>query len=341
MKALVWEAAKTLTIRDIPVPNVPDDEVLIKVAHVGICGSELSGFLGHNALRVPPIVMGHEFAGEIVELGKAVSSIRLDLAEHQRVTVNPLNYCGNCELCLRGLNQLCVKRQLLGAHRPGAFAEYIAVPAQLVSLLPDSMPTRIGALTEPAGCGVRIGELAGDVAGAECLIIGAGPIGLLSLQVFQLKGAQRIYLAEIDPERLKMAVALGAIGINPKETNTVDYVREQTNGRGVQVAVDAVGTEQTRKQCVQSLVTTGTLICSGLHEESSPLPVAEIIRREITVRGAFAYSPADFAQALDYLADDKIKLDPYIIEAPLEDGQSWFERLIDAPGNVAKVLLVP
>lgn len=338
MQALVWEAPRTMVMRQHEQPHAQAGEVVVKVAYAGICGSELSGYLGHNALRVPPLVMGHEFSGEIVEVGSGVDS---GLAVGQLVTVNPLGYCGKCAYCTRGLNQLCVQRKLIGAHRPGAFAEYVSAPAELVLPLPDGLSLRVGALTEPVACGVRIGELAGDVQGETCLVIGAGPIGLLALQALQLKGAKEIFIAELDPERLAMGAALGGKPINPKDLDTVQAVRDATGGLGAAVSVDAVGTARTRQQCVSALRSTGTLILSGLHEETSAMPAAEIIRREIVVRGSFAYSPANFAEALQLLAEDKIHLDPWIVEAPLEKGGYWFDRLIDAPGNVAKVLLIP
>jgi 2-desacetyl-2-hydroxyethyl bacteriochlorophyllide A dehydrogenase len=337
MKTLVWEGAELMNIRQQDTLQPAPDEVLIRVAYAGICGSELSGYLGHNALRVPPLIMGHEFAGEIVALGTDVKH----LAAGQLVTVNPLDYCGTCEYCQRGLNQLCVNRRLVGAHRPGAFAEYVAVPARLVNVLPAGMDTATGALTEPVGCAVRIGELAGDVQDADCLIIGAGPIGLLALQILMLNGAKRVFVAELDTHRLAMAQALGAEIIQPREVDTVKTVRDRTSNRGVKVAIDAVGTALTRDQCVKALQSTGTFILSGLHEESSTLPIADMIRREIITKGSFAYSPQNFADALSLLAAGKVRLSPWIIEAPLEEGDSWFKRLIKEPGDVSKVLLVP
>lgn len=337
MKALIWEAPSKAVMSNIDLPQISAEDILVRVGHAGICGSELSSYLGHNSLRVPPLIMGHEFAGEIVEVGSKVSNLKAG----QLVTVNPLWYCGDCAYCKRGLNQLCMNRRLLGAHFPGAYAEYISVPAKLALPLPDGMSTRIGALTEPVGCGVRIGEIAGEVAGKDCLIIGAGPIGLLALQALKLKGAARVYVAEIDTHRLKMAETLGAIPIQPKETDTVETIKEATDGMGVAVSVDAVGTALTRDQCLKSTHATGTMIVSGLHEETSALNIAGIIRSEITVKGAFAYSPANFATALDLLAEGKIQLDPWIIESPLHEGGKWFDRLIESPGNVSKVLLVP
>ncbi len=341
MKALIWEAARTMTLREEKRPEARADEILVKVDYVGICGSELSGYLGHNALRVPPLIMGHEFAGEIAAVGPLVPTLRPDLTVGKLVTVNPLWYCGECGPCAAGFTQLCGSRRLLGAHRPGAFAEYISVPAKLALTLPEGMHSRIGSLTEPVGCALRIAELAGDVTGLDCLIIGAGPIGLLSLQMLKLRGAGRIFIAEIDSARLAMGEDLGGIAIQPTETDTVAAVMGATGGEGVAVSVDAVGSALTREQCVAATRPRGALVLSGLHEESSVMPVANMIRRELRAFGSFAYTAANFAAALDLLGEGAVRLDPWIVEAPLADGDQWFERLIEAPGDVSKVLLVP
>lgn len=341
MKALVWEAPRVMALREKDVPAPAPGEVLIKVAYAGICGSELSGYLGHNALRVPPLVMGHEFSGTLAEITPEAKARFPSLAQDQPVTVNPLLYDGTCEFCRRGETQLCVARKLIGAHRPGAYAEYVSVPAELVSPLPAGMSLRTGALTEPVACGVRIGVLAGDVKGEDALVVGAGPIGLLALQALRAAGAARVFISDLDAERLAMGAALGGTALNPKETDVVTSVREASGGLGAAVTVDCVGSAVTRKQCVQAARSQGTLILSGLHQETSEMPAAEIIRREIAVRGSFSYNRDNFAEALRRLENEEVHLDPWIVEAPLEDGGKWFDRLIDAPGNVAKVLLVP
>ena len=340
MKALIWEAARQMVMRDAATPTARADEIVIRVGHCGICGSELSGYLGHNALRKPPLIMGHEFAGEVVELGPLVPTLRPDLTLGSLVTVNPLWYCGECDQCQAGLTQLCSNRRLIGAHRQGAFAETISAPAKLALLLPEGMDTRIGALTEPVGCAVRIAELAGDVRGLDCLVIGAGPIGLLGMQMLLLNGAAQVFIAEIDAARLAMGEALGGIPIQPGEVDTVATVLEAT-GEGVALSLDAVGSALTRSQCVAATRPTGRLVLSGLHEENSDMPVADMIRREITAVGSFAYTAENFALALDLLGEGALRLDPWIVEAPLEEGGDWFERLIKAPGDVAKVLLNP
>lgn len=339
MRTLVWEAPRVMVVREQSVPEPQPGEVVIRVAYAGICGSELSGYLGHNALRVPPLVMGHEFAGEVTAVGAGV--VHAGLVPGQLVTVNPLTSCGRCGYCARGLNHLCPQRKLIGAHRPGAYAEYVAVPAETVVPLPEGVSVRLGALAEPTAVAVRIGALAGPLGAEGALVVGAGPIGLLALQALRAQGAERVFIADLDEARLAMGAELGGEPINPRTTEVAKAVRAATGGQGVPVAVDAVGAAPTRAACIGAARSGGTVILTGLHEESSVMPAADIIRREVIVRGAFAYTPANFAEAVARLAQGALRLDPWIAEAPLADGGRWFDRLIDAPGAVAKVLLVP
>lgn len=341
MKALVWEAPRRMAMREQAQPAPSADDVLIKVAYAGICGSELSGYLGHNALRVPPLVMGHEFAGEVVALGANALARNEALRAGQTVTVNPLAYCGRCEFCRRGLNQLCTSRQLIGAHRPGAYAEYVSVPAENVLPLPAGLPARVGALSEPVAVAVRIAELAGAIVGEDVFIAGAGPIGLLALQTLRARGARRIFVSDLEAARLAMVEALGGEAVDARNRDVVKTVRDATDDRGVAASVEAVGAAVTRDHCLKVTRTAGLVVLAGLHEETSALHVSDVIRRELTLRGSFSYSPANFADALGRLARGEIRLDPWVVEAPLDEGGMWFDRLIDEPGGVAKVLLVP
>jgi 2-desacetyl-2-hydroxyethyl bacteriochlorophyllide A dehydrogenase len=341
MQALVWEAPSRMVMHEVEKPVPGTGEVLIEVAYAGICGSELSGYLGHSSLRVPPLVMGHEFSGKIVQLGPGLDRAKIGLRIGQSVTVNPLSQCGQCSYCRRGDGHLCGQRRVLGAHLPGAYATYVAVPITQVTALPMGLSLREGALTEPVACAVRIGEMAGDVSGKECLVIGAGPIGLLAMQVLFFNGAKRVFMADLSTERSAMAAELDATVIDPHTRDVVEVVREQTGGAGVAVSVDAVGLAITRGQSVAATHSGGTLILSGLHQEVSEMPAADIIRREIVVRGSFAYAPRNFVRALELLDQGVVGLDPWIVEAPLRDGGHWFDRLLDEPGDVSKVLLTP
>ena len=341
MRALVWEGPRRVMIREQAMPSPGPGEVLVRVAFAGICGSELSAYLGHNALRVPPLVMGHEFAGEVVALGDSARGHNPALREGTQVTVNPLSSCGHCLYCQRGDNHLCASRQLVGAHRAGGYAEYVVAPATQALPLPEGMSLATGALTEPVAVAVRVGEMAGDLGGETTLVAGAGPIGLLVLQALQQRGARRVFVSDLAPERRAMAEALGGETLDPRAVDVVRTVRDATDGLGVALTVDAVGVAATRAQTIAATRNGGTVILSGLHEETGVIPAADAIRREITLRGSFAYTPANFADALGRLARGAMRLDPWVVQADLSEGGFWLDRLVDAPGAEAKVLLVP
>lgn len=341
MKALVWLGPREMAIQDEPWPELDDDEVLIKVAYCGICGSELSGYLGHNALRVPPLIMGHEFSGEIIAMGENAQEHNPALEEGVRVTVDPMVFDGTCRYCSQGLNHLCTNRRLIGAHRPGAFAEVVAVPARQVFMLPPEMELRTGALTEPVACAVRIQKLAGRVDESDVLIVGAGTIGLLTMQVMLHRGAARVFISDTNAERLEAAAELGGETLNPKELDIVERVMDATDGRGVPFALDAVGKAVTRAQCVAAVERGGKVLLSGLHEETSEMPVADIIRKELTAQGTFCYTPADISEAIHLLDEGAVEPGDWVIDAPLAEGGTWFDRLVDDEAQAAKVLLKP
>ncbi len=341
MKALVYEGPRQLEIRDLPDPQPEAEEVVIRVAYSGICGSEMEGYLGQSALRKPPLVMGHEFSGKIIALGAEATRHHPDLALGQRVTANPIWYCGRCRSCLSGLQNLCRQRQLLGAHRPGSYAEFVKVHARLVYPLPDHLSLEHAALTEPLACAVRAVRLASCRPLDKVLVIGLGPIGLLILQVLRASGVATVFASDIDPARRAMAEECGAQVLDPRTEDVVRYVRAQTDGNGVDVAIDAVGATVTRKQCIEAIAPGGRIVYIGLHDEESALPVHLVVRKEINLHGTYAYTPNDFEDALHWLAVGRIKIDPWLLKVPLAAGRDAFERLLSGPGPVAKILLYP
>ena len=335
MRALVWTGPRQMEMQDAHVPEPGPGEVVVKVAHAAICGSELSGYLGHNALRTPPLIMGHEFAGTISEVGEGV-----DIETSGTVVVNPLSATGTSRVQQLGLDQLASTRSLLGAHRPGAYAEYVAVPAGSVHQLPEGVDSARGSLVEPAACGLRIGKLAGDVDREVCFIAGAGPIGLFALQALVLRGAT-VYVSDLQPGRRAMAEALGGIAIDPSEGDLVQTLHAEVGADSIVVAVDAVGATPTRQDVIGAVRQLGTVILSGLHEEVGPIPAADVIRREVTLRGAFAYSPEDFTEAIDLVASRALNLDGFTHHADLSEGDHWFDALVTGVNDHAKIILEP
>lgn len=330
MDALVYEGPEEMNVRKLPVPEPLTDEVLIRVERAGICGSELSGYLGQNSLRKPPLVMGHEFSGTVVAVGSGVSELR----NGERVTVNPLLSCGTCRSCKAGAPQLCTERQVIGAARPGAFAEYVAVPAKSVVKLPDTVSMDRGALAEPLACAVHAARLAKFDPADRLLIFGAGPIGLLVMQVAQIAGLSDIVVIDLNQERLNIAAEMGA-----KAVNSAEQAAKLASSAGYDVTVDAVGVDATRMDGAMLTRMGGRIVFSGLHEAESPLPVNVVIRNELQLTGAFCYNAWDFEAAVAWLAADKVQLEPWMEHFPLAEGRACFERLLSNPGPVAKILL--
>lgn len=337
MKALVYEGPKNMLLQDVDRPVIEADEVLIEVAFSGICGSELSGFLGHNSLRTPPLIFGHEFSGTVAVVGADVKSVRVG----DRVTANPLVTCGICSYCKSGRQQLCVSRKLLSAALPGSNAEFVKIHKNNVYVLPEGMSFEQGAIAEPVACAVHAVQLGQVHADDTLLVVGMGPIGQLILQVLLAQGVRRIIVSDMNPFRLKQAKSLGAIGIHPKEQDLIDEVHKITGGRGVNVAIDAVGATLTRQNCVRATAMGGTVVFTGLHEGESTLPINEMIRREIRTVGAFAYGSLNFEKAIDLLAEGRIGFTDGVVKAPLRDGEQWFQTLVENTQNITKVLLDP
>ena len=342
MDALVWTAPSRLEMQSLPVPAPGPDEVLLEVAAVGICGSELSGYLGHNSLRVPPLVMGHEFSARIARIGGGVLANGAAPVSGQRVTVNPLIACGVCAACRAALPNLCRRRRIVGAHCAGAFARYVAVPAAQCWPLPDTIDDHAGALVEPLACAVRAVRHAQWQGNGPLLILGAGTIGLLCLAVARAETTGAIVISDRIAARLQLAQAWGA-------TSTVDGRADDAEERlraalpdGAACVIDAVGADATRALALRCVCPGGRVIYLGLHDEASPLAANYLVRQEIAIQGSYSYTPADFAAALKLLETGVVAPSAaWIEERPLADGVAAFDGLIDGTITIPKIMLLP
>lgn len=340
METLLWTGPRVMEVCDTPVPEVAPGEVLLEVSAAGICGSELSGYLGQSSLRQPPLIMGHEAAGRVAQatLGTFAdgSPTRADVL----VTFNPLVVCGECDRCRVGLTNLCRKRQLLGAHRPGAFARFVAVPAAQCYPLPAHLSATAGSLTEPLACAVRAVSLSRVRPDQSLLILGAGPIGLFCLAVAHALGIQRVYVSDLSASRLKIARLWGAQDvINVRERDVLATVQTFAPG-GVDTVIDAVGAGVTRAQAVQAVVPGGRVIFIGLHDEESPLAANYLVRQEVDLSGCFAYTVPDFERAFDLLSQGILQVSPsWLEERPLAEGGAAFAALVDGTVAATKIIL--
>lgn len=338
MAALVYEAPEVMSLRTVEVPVPGPGQVLVKVAYSGICGSELSGFLGQSSLRRPPLIFGHEVSGWVEATGPALDGPPAP-AEGTAVTVNPLSSCGHCRFCLTARQQLCPDRLLLGAHRPGTNAQYVVAPAASVLALPAGMPLPTAATAEPAAFALHAVERSCIRPTDTALVVGAGPIGLLLLQVLAEHGVHTRLVAETNPDRQKLAAAAGGTVLDTA-VPLPDAVHAVTGGAGVTVTFDAVGSAVTRQGCLAATDPGGTVVLVGLHSDDTSLPMNTVVRNEISLLGVFAYTPVHFREALAWLADGRIGLHDGIVVSPLDEGAGWYRRLVDGD-PAAKVLLQP
>ncbi len=311
MKAMVFTRLGVVEILDVPEVEATDGQIVIEVDRAGICGSELHG-IQNPGFRVPPLIMGHEFVGHT--------------SDGRRVAIDPLVSCGECDLCATGHTQLCRSRQLLGAHLAGGFAERVSVPESSVHDLPDDLDWDRAALIEPVANAVHAWALAGEPRGKRIGIIGCGPIGLACLEVARFNGAASVACADLSGERRAVAVRIGA-----------DHVGEALEGE-FDVIFDAVGTGGTRHTSVERLIPGGTTIWLGLGNADAGFDAAHAVRMEKNIRGSFAYTDAQFVEAITMAPHLDLS---WSTTYPLTEGVEIFNQLMAGGTTTIKALLRP
>jgi L-iditol 2-dehydrogenase len=342
MKALLLSSYNHLELANLPVPSPAPDEVLIRVAACGICGSDVHGYDGSSGRRIPPLVMGHEAAGIVSAVGSSISSF----APGDRVTFDSTVYCGACPSCLRGDMNLCDSRQVLGVscgdyRRAGAFAEFVAVPARILHRLPENLPFAEAAMLEAVAVAIHGVNLAHITASDSVLVIGAGTIGILTLQAVRATGCKKVLVTDVDQNRLNLAKQLGATETRLSSENLQSQILQLTSNQGVDVALECVGRNETVAAGIDAARKGGTVVLVGNIAPNVNLPLQKVVTRQIRLQGSCA-SSGEYPRAIELLASGAIKVKPLITAvAPLEDGASWFQRLHNREPNLLKVVLTP
>ena len=336
MKGIVWHGPEQMSVEEVPEPAIEPGTVIVRPTATGICGSEIEGYLGRMGNRTPPLVMGHEFAGTVTEVGEGVDE---DLIG-RLVAVNPLSSDGTCRLCRAGLTNLCPNRKLVGIHSPGGFAEYTLAPAANVYPLPDGVEARTGALAEPLANGVhaaRLGTAGGSV--EHAVVIGAGTIGLMCLQAAVLDGIPEVHAVEPVQARREQALSLGATAVHGSGEEAREALEEPTEGLGADLVIDAVGAEVTRRMALDLLRPGGRVVYIGLHDDASTLGFHGVVRGQLDLQGSYAYTAEDYEQALEWLVESKAGIGELPPVLPLEEGPDAFAELVRGPSARIKVFL--
>ena len=343
MNALLLSQYRHLKIATLPVPVPGPFDVLVQVAACGICGSDVHGYDGTSGRRIPPIVMGHEAAGVVAAVGSEVS----EFAVGDRVTFDSTVYCGVCDFCRKGEVNLCDNRQVVGVScgdysRAGAFAEYVAVPARIVYKLPDKLAFSEAAMLEAVSVALHAVAVSDVKGGESALVIGAGMIGLLTLQAARAAGCSPVFVMDIDATRLKAATDLGADKtILASGAELTNEILRLTGGRGVDVVLEAVGRNETIAAAIDCVRKGGTVTLIGNITPQVNLPLQKVVSRQIRLQGSCA-SSGEYPQAMELMAAGKIRVGALITAvAPLGDGPAWFDRLHSGEPNLMKIVLDP
>jgi threonine dehydrogenase-like Zn-dependent dehydrogenase len=348
MAALVLTAPGEVANRRVPVPADPEgDGVLIRVTRAGICGSELEAVATKSPRRVPPLIMGHEFAGRLEAVGPGAAAAGWRVGD--RVVPNPLVPCLRCRACARGLTNACPNRTLLGLHRDGGHAEWVLCGARQLRRIPDGLGDAAAATAEPVAVAVHGVRLLGEAAvlPRAVAVFGAGTIGLLALQAARLAGATATLVLDVDAARLEIARRLGAtLALDPRTPQgsaegLLQAARDLTGGDGFDGAIDAVGRGDTRAAALRLVRPGGTVVWVGTAEPEVPVQGLELLLGEKRIQGAYAYTDEDFDAALGLLAAGRVETASWSQTFPLSAGAVVFNRLLRHEEPAVKALLDP
>ena len=341
MKALTLQEYNRFEYGDAPDPKILDDEVLVRVRACGICGSDVHGMDGSTGRRRPPLIMGHEAAGVIAEVGKSAKGWRAG----DRVTFDSTIFCGACWFCQRGLVNLCDNRRVLGVacdeyHQDGAFAEYVALPHRILHRLPDSVSFEQAALVEPVSVAVHGVARTPIALGDTAVVVGVGMIGLLVVQALRAAGCGNIIAVDVEQTKLDLALQLGAnVGLRSDQTDVAPEVKSLTQGRGADVVLEALGISATVGLAAASLRKGGTLTLIGNARPTVEIPLQAVVSRQLTLAGSCANNN-EYPACLDLLGRKAINADVLISAMPpLAEGADWFRRLYAHEPGLLKVIL--
>ncbi len=342
MKAMVLTAYKKLEILEVPKPVPQADEVLIRVKACGICGSDIYGYDGSTGRRQPPVIMGHEAAGVIEELGSAVTGWKVG----ERVTFDSTIFCGACRYCLEGFENLCDNRRVLGVScneykKDGAFAEYIVVPQRILYHIPDNVSFEQATIVEPLSVAFHAVNLTNGIMNRSAVVVGTGMVGLLLIQALRAAGFGMIIAVDTHKDRLATALANGADEIMLSNGRAPGKIKALTNGIGVDTAFEVVGSDSSLNLAINSVRKGGTVTVIGNLAARTSFPLQSTVTRQLKIQGSCA-SNGEYPACLDMMARGSVNVDVIISQvAPLEEGPQWFEKLYNREVNMLKVVLTP
>jgi threonine dehydrogenase-like Zn-dependent dehydrogenase len=335
MRALFYPAWGALELRDIPRPSLVGGEVLVRVSNCGICSSELETFRTKSVRRTPPLIMGHEFCGYIAETNGTPGGWK----EGDKVIAHALIHCGKCGACLRGDTNLCVDRKVFGMHRAGAFAEYVAVPGQVLIPWSDKTPGTTAVLAEPLATGINAMRQGPGMRKSRVVVIGCGPIGLMCVFAAKRLHNSNVVASDMIPERVDAARLMGAdLAVNAERQNIEREIAKHWSGDKAEFVIDAVGSARTKQLSLELIDSGGMAVWLGLEEDRIVLNSYALTLGQKLVTGTYSGSLNDFQQAAQLLASGALDT-RWITEYSLADADTAFHAMLSGKGTSIKAIL--
>jgi threonine dehydrogenase-like Zn-dependent dehydrogenase len=327
MQALLYLPSYELEVREVPRPSIGADEVLVRVEAAGICGSDVHGVASRSPRRTPPLVMGHELCGQVVAAGGRGGEELVGT----KIAANPQMPCGACRSCRSGCENVCAHRELIGGTRSGGFADLVAVPLRCVHPVSVGLAADVAVFVEPLATCVHALRFVREPFPEIAVVLGGGTIGILAAQVLRTVGTRTIVISEPDDARRRNAESFADAVSAPHEVH--DAVMDLTEGRGADLSVDAVGTDATRRDSIRVLEPRGAAVWLGMHEQEATIPAFNLVVREQSVHGSFAYTNPEFARALGLLESGLV--DPGVPRRAfaLADSADVFRGLLAGPSD--------
>ena len=339
MKAVrLIEPGQPLELQDIPIPEIAPGEVLVSVKAAGVCHSDAHYRAGRSAVHPLPLTLGHEVAGVIAEVGSRAGYLKVG----ERVCLHYMATCGMCEYCQRGVEQFCLRGKMIGKHRDGGYAEYIAVPARSVFHLPDEIPFEHGAVMMcSSATALHALNKARLKPGETVAVFGVGGLGVSALQLARAYGARQLFAVDLHPAKLELARQLGAIPIPAGETEPAAEIRRLTGGRGVDVALELVGLAVTMEQAFKSLATLGRAAIAGIGEQSLCIaPYQELINRETELIGVSDHLAQEIPGLIDWVLQGRLDLGLAISRTVPLEAEAINQALDGLEANSAEIRVV-
>jgi len=327
MKSIVYQSAQAVTVEEKSLPEIGPGEVLIKVAYVGVCGSDMNIYVGVHPRAKAPLIMGHEFSGTIV-------AGHPTLPKGTPVTVYPLLSCGHCEPCLNGYAHVCNTLRLIGIDCDGAMAEYVKVPVDKVMPIPANLSLKLGAFLEPLAVGVHAVRRSGYKPGDSTVVFGAGPIGLCVASCLKYFGATQVIVVEANPYRLGIAQQLGLTTIDTSKEDVRARVKELTGGVNADFAFDCAAHPSVQTVLMDVIKVQGTAVIVGSYKKPPEVDLLKVEFKELTMIGIRVYERRDFEIATQILESGTINFDAMLTVSSPDKAPEVFQDLLKGTNTI-------